>query len=180
MSFRRTQLAFVAFLVLTTACENAVVEPGPSDSAALFQTDSSTYTFVTSAVATEGRILTTLTNRSGQAMYFVNCNGGTSLSIQRLDGTQWTHFWSPTQLLCFSPPIIAQNGGTQAFDIRVFAGNAGSNVFPKFERPLVTGVYRVVWNASYFTYLERQNGREWSDPVPESLRVSNSFVIRAP
>ena len=176
MSLRRTHLAFAAFLVLTTACDSAMVEPEPAGSAALFQTDSATYTFVTTAVATEGRILTTLTNRSGRAMYFVNCSGRTSLSIQRLDGAQWTHFWSPVQLLCLSAPIIVQNGGMQAFDIRVFAGNAGSNVFPKFERPLVTGVYRAIWNEAYFNYQDRQ----WSDPVPESLRVSNRFVIRAP
>ena len=176
MSIRRTHLAFVAFLTLATSCDDAMVEPGPPDTAALFQTDSATYTFVTTAVATEGRILTTLTNRSGRAMYFVNCSGKTSLSIQRLDGTQWTHFWSPTQLLCFSPPIIAQNGGTQAFDIRVSASKAGSNVFPQVEGLLVTRVYRVIWNEAYFNYQDRQ----WSDPVPESLRVSNRFVIRAP
>lgn len=180
MSLRRLHLAFAAFLTLTTACDSAMVEPESAGSAALFQTDSATYTFVTSAVATEGRILTTLTNRSGRAMYFLNCSGRTSVSIQRLDGTQWTHFWSPVQLLCFSPPIIVQNGGTQAFDIRVFAGNAGSNVFPKFERPLGTGVYRVIWNEVYFNDQDRQNGLPWSDPVPESLRVSNRFVIRAP
>lgn len=180
MFIRRIHLAFAALLTLTTACGDAIVEPGLSDTAALFQTDSTSYTFVTSAVATQGRISTTLTNRTGRAMYFVNCNGGTSLSIQRLDGAQWKHFWSPVQLLCLSPPIVVQNGSTQAFDIRVFAGSAGSNVFPKFERPLVTGVYRVMWNDAYFNYQDRQNGVPWSDPVPEALRVSNSFVIRAP
>lgn len=180
MSIRRIHLAFAAVLTLTTSCGDAMVDPGPPDTAALFQTDSATYTFVTNAVATQGRILTTLTNRSGRAMYFVNCNRGTGLSIQRLDGARWTHFWSPVQLLCLSPPIIVQNGGTQAFDIRVFAGNAGNNVFPRFERPLVTGVYRVMWNEAYFNDPNRQNGRPSSDPVPEALRVSNSFVIRAP
>ena len=98
------------------------------------------------------------------------------MSIPRLDGTQWTHFWSLTQLLCFSPPIIVQNGGTQAFDIRVSASKAGNNVFPQVEGLLVTRVYRLVWNEAYFNYLDRP----WSDPVPESLRVSNRFVIRAP
>ena len=68
MSIRRTHLAFVAFLTLATSCDDAMVEPGPPDTAALFQTDSATYTFVTTAVATEGRILITLTNRSGRAM----------------------------------------------------------------------------------------------------------------
>ena len=180
MFIHRTHLAFAAFLTLTTSCGTAVVEPGPPEGAALFQTDSATYTFVTTAVATQGRIGTTLINRSGRAMYFVNCNGRTSLSIQRLEAAQWTHFWSPVQLLCLSPPIMVQNGGTQTFDIRDFAGNAGSNVFPKFERPLVTGVYRVIWNDAYFNYRDRQNGVPWSDPVPVALRVSNSFVIRAP
>ena len=36
MSIRRTHLAFVAFLTLATSCDDAMVEPGPPDTAALF------------------------------------------------------------------------------------------------------------------------------------------------
>lgn len=183
MSLRRTHLAFAAFLTLAAACDDAIVDPGQSstlaaqDSAALFQTDATTYRFTTTGYGTEGRLRATLVNRSGRTMYFVNCRGGTSLTLQRLDGQQWTRFWSPVLLMCLSAPITVPDGGTHVFDILVFAGNAGSNYRPQFEGPLRTGLYRVIWHDAYFSYQDRL---PWGEPVPEPLRVSNSFVIVAP
>jgi hypothetical protein len=117
--------------MLTTSCEPYTLGPEPTKEA-LFQTDSTTYTFVTGEVATEGRITATLTNRSGRTMYFGNCLGGTPMTLQRQEGSGWKDFWSSVQLLCLSPLIVVPDRGTRAFDMRVFAGTAGSNVYPKF------------------------------------------------
>src|SRR5687767_378077 len=112
MFVRRAYFAFAAaFLLLALACDDAILDPRRSgalaaqDSAALFHTDATTYAFRSTGVVTEGRIRATLNNRSGLKMYFVNCHGGTSLSLQRLDGARWMPFWSPVLLQCLSPPI---------------------------------------------------------------------------
>jgi hypothetical protein len=146
LSVRRTHLAFAACLTLAAACDDAFVDPGRSstraaqDSAALSQTDSATYTFTSTDVTIHGRIQATPANRSGRTMYFVNCHGGTGLSIQRLDGEKWTPFWSPVLAMCLSAPITVAGGGTHTFDIEVFAGKEGSNYRPQFEGPLRTGL----------------------------------------
>lgn len=182
MSSRRTSLVIAVVLVMAAACDGTLVAPArwntiaAADRAAQFRTDSASYTFTTGSLGTEGRIRATLTNRSGRTMYFVSCRESTSLSIQRLDGERWTEFWSPVRNLCLSTPITVPNGGSHTFDIRVFAGKAGSNYYPKFESPLTTGLYRVMWHDAYFTY---QDQLPWGEPVPESLRVSNRFVINA-
>jgi hypothetical protein len=179
----RIHLALAALLTLGAACSDSVMDPKRSrtiaaqDSAALFQTDAPAYTFTATGLGTEGRIRATLVNRTGRTLYFVNCNGATSLSIQRLDGEGWTWFWSPVLLDCLSPPITVPAGGTYTFDIRVHAGKAGSNQHPQFAGPLRTGRYRVIWHDAYFSY---QSRLPWGEPVPESQRVSNSFVIVAP
>jgi hypothetical protein len=183
MFLRRIHLAFAALLTFTVACDDAIVDPSRSttlaaqDSAALFQTDAPAYTFTTTSLGTEGRINATLTNRSGRTMYFVNCRGGTGISIERLEGERWTPFWSPVLLMCLSDPITVPNGGTYTFDIRVFGGRAGSNYHPQFAGPLTTGLYRLKWHDAYFSYQDRL---PWGEPVPEAQRVSNSFVITAP
>lgn len=179
---RPLQLALAASVALVAACDDAIVDPKRSstiaaqDSIALFQTDAPAYNFTTTSVGTEGRIVATLTNRSGRTMYFVNCIGATGLSVQRLDGDTWTRIWSPILPACLSAPITVPAGGTHTFDIRVFGGKAGSNSYPQFEGPLRTGLYRVMWHDAYFSY---QSGLPWGEPVPESQRVSNSFVITA-
>lgn len=183
MPVRRIHVALAMCLSLSAACNDSVVAPkrpnsvAAQDSAAQFRTDAATYAFTTTSVGTEGRIRATLTNRTGRTMYFVNCNGGTSLAVQRLEGEQWKSFWSPIRTLCLSAPITVADGGTHSFDIRVFGGKNGSNNYPQFVTPLTTGLYRVIWNDAYFTYQDRL---PWGEPVPEAQRVSNSFVINAP
>ncbi|HYW33477.1 MAG TPA: hypothetical protein VE869_18390 [Gemmatimonas sp.] len=191
MSFLRTRfrirLAMAASLVMSAvtvaACNGSLVDPprgntiAAQDSAAQFKTNASSYAFTTTSIATEGSITATLTNRTGRTMYFVNCAGATGVSVQRLDGVRWTEFYAPVRNLCLSAPITVPNGGSHTFDIRVFAGKAGNNYYPKFESPLMTAVYRVMWHDAYFSYQDRL---PWGEPVPESQRVSNSFVIRAP
>ncbi|MES2522612.1 MAG: hypothetical protein V4617_07950 [Gemmatimonadota bacterium] len=148
-----------------------------ADSAALFQTDATTYTFATTEAGTQVRLRATFTNRSGRTIYFVNCHGGTSLTVQRLDGATWTDFWSPELPACLSAPITVASDGTHTFEIGVFAEKPGDNYYPKFAGPLTTGLYRVMWHNAYFTYQDRL---PWGVPVPESQRVSNSFEINAP
>lgn len=183
MSSHRTSLVIAASLIAATACGGSLVDPPRGNTIAAqhgvaqFRTDSAAYTFTTGSLGTEGRIRATLTNRSGRTMYFVSCRESTSLSIQRLDGSRWTEFWAPVRALCLSAPITVPDGGTHSFDIRVFAGKAGNDHYPKFGSPLRTALHRVIWHDAYFSYQDRL---PWGETVPESLRVSNSFVINAP
>lgn len=183
MPLRRISLLVTGCALLLASCSDSPFAPTRSsaiaaqDSAALFRTDAATYAFTSTDIGSEGRIRATLTNRTGRTLYFVNCNGGTSLELQRLEGDQWKAFWSPVLLSCLSPPITVPDGGTRLFDISVFAGRTGSKYYPQFASALRTGLYRVIWHDAYFSYQDRL---PWGEPVPESQRVSNSFVITAP
>ena len=183
MRLSRIHLSSLLLLLAAAACDDSAVAPwsvntfAAQDSLRHFRTDAAAYSLTTTNLGTEGRVGVTLTNRSGRTMYFVNCNGATSLSIQHLDGARWSGFWSPVLRDCLSPPITVPDGGTHFFDIRIFAGKAGSNVHPQFGAAPRTGVYRVIWHDVYFTYQPRL---PWGEPVPESQRVSNTFHLVVP
>src|SRR5688572_4121268 len=54
----------------------------------------------------------TYTNRSGDSVYLVNCNGDVSPSIERLVGDQWQAVWQPATNACLSPPVVIANGAS--------------------------------------------------------------------
>ena len=144
------------------------------DENALFQTDSLAYTFRTNSVGYTGDIGVTFVNRTGATVYMVNCNGGTSLALEkRVDG-KWVVAWSPVMQLCLSPPITVAAGGTYRTRLGVFGGYPKSNTFPRFTITDIAGEYRAVWYSVLRTY---QSSLPFGELLPLDARISNRFTI---
>lgn len=185
---RFSRLLLVAASFAITACGDYALRPselGPGDSLqvtvgdadALFVADSNAFRFTRSGGSTMGTIRLTFTNRTFKAVNFVNCHGGTHLTLQRLNRGQWERVWSPILLACLSAPIVVAPGASRAFTIGVFGADKGSNTYPQFEVPLAIGVYRVVFHDVVYDYQDRL---PWGTVLPLAHRVSNQFMIVPP
>jgi hypothetical protein len=188
MRLRHRSAAFgaaLAAMALLSACRNGPVAAGDAaqdagaalarETAALFQTDSLTYTLLAGSDGYSGEIGVRFTNRTGGTVYFVNCNGATSVSLEkRVDG-EWQEVWLPALPECLSPPITVPPGRTYATRIHVFGGYPGTNAGPQFAVTDVAGVYRVVWHAALRSY---QTRLPFGEPLPLAHRVSNRFTVR--
>lgn len=171
--------------MLLTACSNGTSAPSDvgdelealrtRDASALFQTDSLGYTLAAGDRGYSGVIGVQFTNRTGQTVYFVNCNGATGVRLEKRIGDQWQSVWSPVLSACLSPPITVQPGATRDFRIAVFGGYPGSNTAPQFTVADIAGDYRAVWPDALRSYQDRL---PFGEPLALAHRVSNTFVLR--
>jgi hypothetical protein len=152
------------------------VVPPTRDAGALFQTDSLSYTLRDIGPGYEGLIGVRFTNTTGGTTYFENCNGATSLQLEKLVGGQWQPAWSPMIPLCLSPPITVAPGATYDSQINVFGGHPNSNTAPTFSVPDIPGVYRAVWTNALGSYREAGSG-QFGPQLPFEQRVSNRFAL---
>ena len=163
-------LCFVG-TIATLGCDDLL---GPGTDAAL-RTDRTEYRLQDTGIGLEGRIPFTFTNRTGGAVYVVNCNGNTPPALQkRIDG-RWVHAWSPVVSLCLSPPIVIGAGATYADTLWVSAGHPGNNFYPKFEVLAVAGTYRLIWPNVLKSYDDSRS--PFGESLPLQERVSNPFEI---
>jgi len=73
--------------------------------------------------------------------------------------------------------MIVQPGQQYADDVRVFGGQASTNLHPQFLVDQVSGVYRIVWVDVLRDYDERTF--PFGEPLAIEQRVSNGFELRA-
>lgn len=144
---------------------------------ALFRTDSVAYTLRARDNGFETRIGVTFTNRTSDTTYFVNCNGSVGVSLEKMIDGNWRNAWSPVMPACLSPPIAVAPGATRSMPIELFAGFAGSNVYPQFAVAEISGIYRAVWNSAVTGY---QSQLPFGEPLPLAQRTSNRFTLRVP
>ena len=171
--------------MLLTACSNGTSAPSDVgddggalrtlEASALFQTDSLEYTLAAGVRGYSGEIGVRFTNRTGQTVYFVNCNGATGVRLEKRIGAQWQSVWSPVLPACLSAPITVQPGATHGFRIHVFGGYPGSNTAPQFAVADIAGEYRAVWPDALRSYQDRL---PFGEPRALAHRVSNTFVLR--
>jgi hypothetical protein len=182
---RVSALTFAALAAAVgSACGREPAEPAaeeisssvapPRDVEALFQMDSLRY-----ALADDGSTYMTnlgvrFTNQTGATTYFVNCNGATSLRLEKLVDGAWKPAWSPILPLCLSQPIVVAAGAVHDSRIFVHAGHPGNNYYPKFAITDLEGIYRIVWNDALSSYQDRL---PFGDPLPLVQRVSNRFAL---
>ena len=116
------------------------------------------------------------TNRSGNPVYLVNCNGGFGLHLERDENGAWQYAWGPVLNRCLSPPIVIASNATFADTLHVRAGSFGSNSFPQFDVDDPSGTYRIVWTAALSSL--DANQLPFGPQIPFEYRVSNRFTLR--
>lgn len=188
MKHRRRVFAIsvaLAALALLPACREAPVAAADPvtgagfaarETAPLFQTESPSYTLVAGSHGYEGEIDVRFTNRTAGTVFFVNCSGATSVSLEKRVLGAWVAVWTPVLQQCLSQPIAVPPGGTYDWRIGVFGGYPGSNAYPQFTVANVAGTYRLVWHEALHSYQDRL---PFGVPLALEHRVSNTFVLQS-
>lgn len=148
----------------------------PRDAAAAFQTESLSYTLISTRSGLEAKIAFVFTNPTSAPVYIVNCKGATSLRLEKQSGDEWVPAWSPVIPECLSAPIIVQPGQQYSGVVHVSAGHPSNNLYPKFVVDPIPGVYRIMWHDVLRTYNDR--AYPFGEPLPLEHRVSNRFQLR--
>jgi hypothetical protein len=118
------------------------------------------------------------TNPSQAAVYVANCRGIAPPSLEKLVNGEWVGAWSAVVPRCLSAPIVIKAGQEYQGTLHLFAGYPASNVYPKFETPQISGVYRLVWHNVLTSF---DSGAYPSGPeLSKDQRVSNSFRLATP
>lgn len=175
MTTRTTLSLCMAAAAILAGCGTAT---GPQDlDAPPIRTSAAEYTLERDDWGWRAQIPYTFVNRTGEDVYLTNCRGGFALRLDRWDEDEgeWVMAWSPTLLMCLSPPIVIPAGDVFQDTIRLFAAHPDRNAGPKFESDEVGGTYRIVWIAASHGYVE---GEGRGEPIPLEYRVSNPFVLR--
>ncbi len=146
------------------------------DAGAPFQTDRLSYTLVTTPAGIEGQIAYVLTNHTGGPIFIVNCNGATSLNLEKQVGDRWVRAWGPVIPTCLSAPIVVEPEQEYRDVVHVFGGHPASNMDPKFTVDLVPGVYRLVWHDVLRTY-DHNAFPHHGEALPMEQRISNHFRL---
>jgi hypothetical protein len=152
----------------------AIITPPPRDAAALFQTDSLSYTLRDVGSGYQGFVGIRFTNLTGATAYFVNCGGATSIHFEKLEGTQWRAAWSPAMPLCLSPAITVAPGATYDSQLWVFGAHPNTNTEPTFQVSYIPGIYRIVWRDALSSYQDRL---PFGTQLPFEQRISNRFAL---
>lgn len=179
---RRCAVLVSVLLVGLSACEGAVDRPGAEtsdivgqDSASAFRTDALAYTLRLTSVGLEGKIPFAFTNPTGSPVYIVNCNGYTSLQLEKLVEGIWVGVWSPVIPQCLSAPVVVQPGEEYRDTVRVFGGHPSTNDYPKFDVAAIPGVFRLVWSDVLRSYDHRSY--PFGEALPAEQRTSNRFAL---
>jgi hypothetical protein len=153
-----------------------VAKPGPvAKPAAPIRTDRTSYVLTNGVRGPEATIVATLRAPANQALYILNCNGASGLTLQRPVGEGWEYAWIIAMNACMSPPIVVPPGGEHTAPIYVH-DNSGGVVGP--ARRLETGTYRVVWTGVLTSFDANKPG--FGPELPIEQRVSAPITITVP
>lgn len=114
-------------------------------------------------------------NLAEDTVFAVNCNGATSVAVERREPGGWATFWAPLVNGCLSPPIVVPPGGTLDSVLSLWGAPPGGNVGPEFNDTIFAGRYRLVWWNLVSHYDARSPG--FGDSIPLQYRVSNEFGL---
>ncbi|MGH7752667.1 MAG: hypothetical protein ACREN5_07610 [Gemmatimonadales bacterium] len=157
-------------LLALLACSEPV-SPRP----AAFETDAPAYTLATTAIGYEGSIGFVFTNPNAGPAYIVNCQGATSLHLEKRVGTAWRVAWAPAINACLSAPIVVAPGAQYRGVVRIIDCSFRTNCAPRFAVPDIAGQYRLVWTAVLSSYDDRRY--PFGGLLPLEQRISNAFRI---
>lgn len=157
-------------LLASLACS----DPGSPQHPA-FQTDAPAYLLAATSIGYQGTIGFVFTNPNPTPAYIVNCQGGTSLRLEKRVGPAWVAAWAPAVNACLSPPIVVLPGAEYHGVVRVLDCSFLSTCAPKFAVADIPGEYRIVWNSVLSSYDD--GAYPFGDPLALEQRTSNTFRI---
>jgi hypothetical protein len=171
----RCKVFFCAVLSVCAGCNQK--QPPRSEEAALFRTDSQSYTLRPSEMGYEAWINVEFTNRNADTVYFMNCNGVTGVMFEKVVDSTWRTAWIPGMNACMSPPIVVPPASTHTFPTHAFVARRDRVQAGELSIDDAPGTYRIVWPHTVTSY---QSSPPFGDSLPFARRVSNTFTLRAP
>lgn len=181
-TFRRgaTRSALLLLLVTVVACggsdSSRANAPVNRDQAVSFQTDTTRYVLDRDATGWGTQISWSFQNISPDTVYAVNCNGATTIAVERREAGGWEVHWAPLTNACLSPPVAIPPGETLSGRLDLWGAPPGGNVGPEFRDTTFSGVYRLAWWNLVHHYDPAKPG--FGDTVAVRHRVSNEFALR--
>jgi hypothetical protein len=183
---RVKRIAFVLILMLVACSRRTetprvqtpppVKAPIPSPPAPI-RTDRSHFVLTNGPQGPETTIVATLRAPADRAVYIVNCNGATGVTLQRKVGEEWVWSWLIAMNACLSPPIVVPAGGEHTASIYVHE-RSGAVLNPKHGRMIESGTYRVVWTGVLTAFDTKVRG--FGPELPLEQRVSAPITIEVP
>ena len=163
-----------ALLVTGAACGST--ERSRTEESTLFRTDSNSYALRADNMGYSALIDVEFTNSTADTVYFINCNGVTGVTFEKLVDSTWQMAWMPAMNACLSAPIVVPPGSTRRFPTHAFAARRDRAQSGEITIEDAPGTYRIVWPHTVASY---QGSPPFGDSLPLSQRVSNRFILRA-
>ena len=116
----------------------------------------------------------TFTNRTGAAVYLVNCDGAFELGLEWHTGGVWAPAWGPLVNDCVSPPIAIERDASYTGTLLVSGGKPGTDIHPEFSSEDPEGNYRIVWTGVLSSF---QDELPFGPEIPLEARTSNAFTL---
>lgn len=116
----------------------------------------------------------TFTNRTGAAVYLVNCDGVFEMGLEWHTGGVWAHAWGPLVNDCVSPPMVIERDAAFTGTLLVSGGRPGTDIHPEFSTEDPDGNYRIVWNGVLSSF---QDELPFGPEIPLEARTSNAFTL---
>lgn len=155
----------------------AQTSTAPAALPAPVRTDRSSYVLTNGLQGPEATIVATLRAPADRAIYIVNCNGASSVGLQRKVDEEWVHAWVISMNACLSPPIVVPPGGEHTARIYVHERSGGVMV-PQRGDMIESGTYRVLWSGVLTSF--DANARGFGPELPLEQRVSAPITIEVP
>ncbi|HVG24481.1 MAG TPA: hypothetical protein VND45_10030 [Thermoanaerobaculia bacterium] len=138
------------------------------------RTDRSAYVLAHGPDGLQATIVTTLRAPAGHAVYILNCNGASGVTLQRKTGDAWVYSWVVGMSACMSPPIVVPPGGEHTARLSLHDRAGAVPGGGKLE----SGTYRVVWSGVLASFDASVRGL--GPELPLEQRVSAPIIIEVP
>ncbi len=168
--------AILVGLLALAGCEEALPTAFLNEAPhAPIQTDREIYTLEWDGSTYQATVEYTYTNRTGHAVFIVNCSGAFALRLERWTGSRWVHAWSPVLPDCLSPPIEIAPGELRAFSLHLVGGRPSGSIHPQFDQATPSGWHRIVWMSALSSF---QSSYPFGPEIGPEHRYSNPFRLR--
>ena len=168
------RFAVAGACLLALSCDSATA---PEDRVPLgVETDGTSFRLEALAGWYMADIPYTFTNRTGGAVYIVNCHETFDISLERKEPGGWREVWRPVIPTCLSAPIVIQPDSVYARTLRLFGAAPGNNnAFPRLHRLDPPGTYRLVLIDAFSSY--HPDRLPFGNPIALVHRTSNEFHL---